>query len=93
MIMYEGQSEEKKSNIRRAEEGLYSRDKEETPIVGSLSKKEYNVKEEWSDESKEKDTDLVNAYTKKRQSMVKNILIGSLSFFIVALVLDRKSVV
>ncbi|MCK5026925.1 MAG: hypothetical protein KAS07_00750, partial [Candidatus Pacebacteria bacterium] len=83
--MYEGQSEEKKSNIRRTEEGLYSREKRDIPIVGSLSKKEYNVQEQWGDDSESNAPKIVNAYTKKRHSMVKNILIASLVFFIGAL--------
>ncbi|MCK5027897.1 MAG: hypothetical protein KAS07_05755, partial [Candidatus Pacebacteria bacterium] len=69
--MYEGQSEEKKSNIRRTEEGLYSREKRDIPIVGSLSKKEYNVQEQWGDDSGSDAPKIVNAYTKKRHSMVK----------------------
>lgn len=80
--MYEGQSEEKKSSIRRAEEELYARNGEEAPIINSLSKKEYDIQDDWGDDVSERG----KLYTQKKRSMVKNILIASLVFFIGAMV-------
>ena len=82
---------EDKSKIGKAKEVLYSRERQEKPIIGELEKKEFDVRENWSQDEQAleigvNETNLQNSISnKKKNSMTKNILIVSLLFFIGAL--------
>ncbi|MCK5592261.1 MAG: hypothetical protein KAI72_09935 [Candidatus Pacebacteria bacterium] len=78
---------EKDSKIKKTKEGLYSREKEETPIMKNLEKKEFDVREDWGQEEPSVTEPKVQdiAPNKKKSSMAKNILILSLVFFIGAI--------
>jgi hypothetical protein len=83
--MYEGQSQERKSSIQEQEEELYSREYEDEPIIESLEKRTFKVDSDWDEEGLAKEEQKINSYVKKRRTMVKNILIASLVFFICAM--------
>ena len=81
----------KEGKIKKAKEGLYSRAREEKPIIGGLESKEFDVQEDWGPDDMSAATSANEANiqsgmpNKKRNSMTKNILIISLLFFIGAL--------
>lgn len=80
--MYEGQSDDRKSMLKRVEDDLYARSHKELPIIEKLEEKKYDVQKDWVAETSGEHQERVNTYVKKRRSMVKNILIASLVFFI-----------
>lgn len=85
--MTKKQSNPKNSRIKKTEEGLYSREKKETPIIRDLEKKEFKTREDWGQErpSVDESNNQNNTSNKKKNSMAKNILILSLVFFIGAI--------
>ena len=89
--MTKKQANPKNSRIKKTEEGLYSREQQEKPIIGEFEKKEFDVQENWGQDKQSAETGVNEANpqnsipNKKKSSMTKNILIISLLFFIGAL--------
>jgi len=73
------------SNIKKTEDNLYSRERQEQPIIGDFQKREFEVQEDWNQEDPSR-TNLQKVISNKNKKMTtKKILVGSLIFLVIAI--------